>query len=359
MTSPEALESALREIEPADSEWLRRAIERQNTLTKPPGSLGLLEEIANRLCAMQRTLEPCIQNPAIFVFAADHGVCEEGVNPYPQSVTRQMLANFVAGGAAINALAESVGAKLFVVDVGVVGPPLEHSKLISRRIRPGTQNFCRSAAMSHEHAFAAIAAGMECAENAIRTGSTLLAIGEMGIGNTTVASALCAAITGAGSDTVCGPGTGCDDAGLARKRAAVRRALALHQTQIAGPLDMLARLGGFEIAAMCGVCISAAKNRIALLTDGFISTAAAAVAVSMNPAIRDYLIAAHESTEPGQRAFLEFLHLQPLLRLAMRLGEGTGAALAIPIVRAAVAAFRSMATFESAGVAKSISKSSG
>ncbi len=353
MIASQYLESALDAIVPASSEWLERAQHRQNTLTKPPGSLGDLEEIANRLCAMQHTLEPCIQNPAIFVFAADHGVCQEGVNPYPQSVTRQMVANFLAGGAAINALAESVAANLFLVDVGVLGPPLDDSKLMTRRIGSGTNNFCREAAMSQPQAVAAIAVGMECAENAIRNGSTLLAIGEMGIGNTTVASALSAAITHADPDIVCGRGTGCDDTGLARKRDVVHRALALHGAHITSPLELLARLGGFEIAAMCGTCIAAARNRVAVVIDGFISTAAATIAVAMNPAIRDYLIAGHESTEPGQRAFLEFLQLHPLLHLNMRLGEGTGAALAIPLVRAAVAAFRSMATFESAGIAGS------
>jgi nicotinate-nucleotide--dimethylbenzimidazole phosphoribosyltransferase len=358
MTTSQYLESALDGIEPASSEWLARAQHQQNTLIKPPCSLGRLEEIANRICAMQRTLEPCIQNPAIFVFAADHGVCQEGVNPYPQAVTRQMVANFLAGGAAINALAESVGADLFVVDVGVLGPPLVDSKLITRRIGPGTNNFCREAAMSRQQAIAAIAVGMECAESVIHNGSTLLAIGEMGIGNTTVASALCTAITHADPDTVCGRGTGCDDTGLARKRDAVRRALALHGAHIPSPLELLARLGGFEIAAICGTCIAAARNRVAVIVDGFISTAAATLAVAMNPAIRDYLIAGHQSTEPGQRALLQLLKLQPLLDLNMRLGEGTGAALAIPIIRAAVASFRSMATFESAGITGSCAESS-
>jgi nicotinate-nucleotide--dimethylbenzimidazole phosphoribosyltransferase len=359
MTSWQELESELRNIEPADPEWFRRAVERQNTLTKPPGSLGRLEEIANRLCAMRRTLDPRIDDPTIFVFAADHGVCEEGVNPYPQSVTRQMVTNLLAGGAAINALAFSVGAELTVVDVGVLGPPLDDPKLISRRIGRGTRNLSREAAMSEQQAIAAIAAGIECAEAAIRAGSTLLAIGEMGIGNTTVASALCGAITKAESAAVCGRGTGSDDTGLARKREVVQRAIALHGEHLSTPLDLVARLGGFEIAAMCGVCVSGARNRIPVIVDGFISTAAAAIAVIMNPAIRDYLIAAHESAEPGHRAFLEFLQLWPLLHLEMRLGEGTGAALAIPLVRAAVTAFRSMATFESAGVADSIAKSFG
>jgi nicotinate-nucleotide--dimethylbenzimidazole phosphoribosyltransferase len=320
--------------------------------------LGKLEEIAVRLCAMQRTLEPTAANPTIFVFAADHGVCAEGVNPYPQSVTRQMLANFLAGGAAINAVAESVGASLMLVDAGVAGPGLVHSSLLSRRVAAATRNFCQEPAMSEAEALRGLEIGMECADNAVRGGSTVLAIGEMGIGNTTVASALCAAITKKDAELVCGPGTGSDEAALQRKKVAVRRALALHNREIATPLELLARLGGFEIAAMCGVCIAAARSGCAVLIDGFISTAAAALAGAMNQNIRDYLIAAHQSPEPGHRFLLEFLGLDPILRLDMRLGEGTGAALVIPIVRAAIATFRCMATFDTAGVAQSLPHSS-
>lgn len=352
MSALQTLDSALKSITPADVEWLRRAQDRQNSLTKPPGSLGRLEDIAAKLCAMQRTLEPSIKNPTIFIFAADHGVCQEGVNVYPQSVTRQMLANFLAGGAAINALAQSVNANLLLVDVGVLGPELNHPDLLTRRIGLGTSNICTHPAMSREQAIDAVLVGIESAETAVCSGSTLLGIGEMGIGSTTIASALCSAITKADPNIVCGRGTGCDDAALERKRQAVRRALILHTPHIADPLDLLARLGGFEIAAMCGVCIAAARLRIPVLMDGFISTAGAAIAVAMNPAIHDYLIASHQSTEPGHSAFLDHLHLLPLLQLGMRLGEGTGAAMAIPLVRGAVAAFRHMATFESAGVAR-------
>lgn len=333
--------------------WIRRARERQNKLTKPPGSLGRLEEIANQLCAIQQTLEPVVRNPAIFVFAADHGVCEEGVNAYPQSVTGQMVENFLRGGAAINAIAGVADAELHVVDVGVMGRPSQNPRLLVRCVAPGTRNICREPAMSGKQASAAMRVGMECAENAIGNGTTLLAIGEMGIGNTTIASAVCAALTDSDPAAVCGKGAAADGAGIPCKVDAVRRALALHKPHIQKPLDLLARLGGFEIAAMCGVCVEAASRRCAVLIDGFISTAAAAIAVSMNPAVRDYLIAAHESTEPGHRVLLQFLRLTPLLQLQMRLGEGTGAALAIPIVRAAIEAFRHMATFETAGVSDS------
>ncbi|HZQ55025.1 MAG TPA: nicotinate-nucleotide--dimethylbenzimidazole phosphoribosyltransferase [Bryobacteraceae bacterium] len=333
--------------------WIRRAQDRQNKLTKPPGSLGRLEEIANQLCAIQQTLEPVVRNPAIFVFAGDHGVCEEGVNAYPQSVTGQMVENFLRGGAAINAIARVADAELHVVDVGVIGSPSRNPKLLIRRVASSTRNICREPAMSAGEASAAMRVGMECAENAIRNGTTVLAIGEMGIGNTTIASALCAALTDSDPAAVCGKGTAADGAGIPCKVDAVRRALALHRPHIQTPLDLLARLGGLEIAAMCGVCMEAERSRCAVLIDGFISTAAAAIAVSMNPAVRDYLIAAHESTEPGHRVLFQSLRLRPLLQLQMRLGEGTGAALAIPIVRAAAETFRRMATFESAGVSES------
>ena len=332
--------------------WVRRAEERQKKLTKPPGSLGRLEEIANQLCAIQQTLEPVVRNPAIFVFAGDHGVCEEGVNTYPQSVTRQMVENFLRGGAAINAIAGVADAALHVVDVGVMGPPSQNPNLLVRRIASGTKNICREPAMSGCEALEAMHVGMECAGSAIRNRTTLLAIGEMGIGNTTIASALCAALTDSDPAAVCGKGTAADGAAIPCKVDAVRRALALHKPHIRTPLDLLARLGGFEIAAMSGVCMEAARSRCAVLIDGFISSAAAAIAVSMNPAVRDYLIAAHESTEPGHRVLLHFLGLTPLLQLQMRLGEGTGAALAIPIVRAATETFRRMATFESARVSE-------
>jgi nicotinate-nucleotide--dimethylbenzimidazole phosphoribosyltransferase len=335
--------------------WIRRAEERQNKLTKPPGSLGRLEEIANQLCAIQQTLEPVVRNPAIFVFAGDHGVCEEGVNAYPQSVTRQMVENFLRGGAAINAIARVADADLHVVDVGVMGPPSQNPNLLVRHIASGSKNICREPAMSGGEALEAIQVGMECAASAIRNRTTLLAIGEMGIGNTTIASAICAALTDSDPAAVCGKGTAGHGAGIPCKVDAVRRALDLHKPHFQTPMDLLARLGGFEIAAMCGVCMEAARSRCAVLMDGFISTAAGAIAVSMDPAVRDYLIAAHESTEPGHRVLLQFLRLRPLLQLEMRLGEGTGAALAIPIVRAAIEAFRRMATFEAAGVSEASS----
>jgi nicotinate-nucleotide--dimethylbenzimidazole phosphoribosyltransferase len=339
-------------IQPVDSAWIEKARVRQLELTKPPRSLGRLEEIANRLAAIQGTLTPSLERARIVLFAADHGVCAEGVNPYPQAVTAQMVANFLRGGAAINALARVAGVDLEIVDAGVAYPIPETRGLIQRPIASGTKNFCIEPAMSRQEASKALALGAEMAERAAGAGCRLVGMGEMGIGNTTSASALAAALTGLDAPQVIGRGTGADDDCMTRKRAAVERALSLHRGRIAEPLDLLACIGGFEIGAMCGLCLGAALHRIAVLVDGFIATAAAALAVRMHAAVRDYLFAAHRSTEPGHAPLLELLGQEPLLDLEMRLGEGTGAALAVPIMRAAVEAFTRMATFESAGVAE-------
>jgi len=350
LSMPSDLTATLARIRAVDPEWHERARVRQLDLTKPPGSLGRLEEIANRMAAIQATRTPLVASPRVIVFAADHGVCAEGVNPYPQAVTAQMVGNFLRGGAAINALASAAGVELDIVDAGVANPIEELPGLIRRPIAPGTRNFCMEPAMSREQAEAATALGIELAERAAAESCTLLGIGEMGIGNTTAASALTAGLTGLDAAGVVGRGTGADDACLNRKRSAVERALALHGNRIAEPLDLLARLGGFEIGAMCGVCLGAAACGCAVVVDGFIASAAAALAVRFHRDVRDYLFPAHLSTEPGHTALLALIGHRPLLDLDMRLGEGTGAALAIPIVRAAVAAFTGMATFASAGV---------
>ncbi len=362
------LNATLERIQPVDPSWIERARARQLELTKPPGSLGRLEEIANRLAAIQETLAPSAAHARLVLFAADHGVCAEGVNPFPQSVTAQMVANFLRGGAAMNALAGVAGVELLIVDAGVANPIPGASALIRRPIAPGTANFCRGPAMSEAQAIASLELGIEMSgvdvgqafppanrlpgETAWPTGKLhLLAAGEMGIGNTTSASALAAVLTGLSPAAVVGRGTGADEACMARKLAAIERAVELHAPHIHTPLDLLARLGGFEIGAMCGLFLGAAAHRSAALVDGFIATSAAALAVRFQPAVRDYLIPAHRSTEPGQAPLLEMIGHRPLLDLEMRLGEGTGAALAVPVVRAAVAAFTGMATFASAGVA--------
>jgi nicotinate-nucleotide--dimethylbenzimidazole phosphoribosyltransferase len=344
------LEALLERIRPVDPQWIEHARARQLQLTKPPGSLGRLEEVANRIAGIQATLSPAVDRARIVVFAADHGVCAEGVNPYPRAVTAQMVANFLRGGAAINALARVAGADLEIVDAGVAYEIPEIDGLIRRPIARGTANFCCEPAMTPEQAEAALLLGIEMAERAAAQGCTLLGMGEMGIANTTAASALTAALTGVDPAAVTGRGTGADDACMARKRAAIERALALHAGCVHDTLDLLARLGGFEIGAMAGFSLGAAANRCAVVVDGFIATAAAALATRFSANVKDYLFASHRSTEPGQAPLMELIGHAPLLDLQMRLGEGTGAALAVPVIRAAVAAFTGMATFASAGV---------
>lgn len=340
----------LSQIRPIDPDWIEAARLRQLELTKPPGSLGRLEEIANRCAAIRETFDITASRPRIVLFAADHGVCAEGVSAYPQEVTAQMVLNFLRGGAAINAFARAGGIDLKVVDIGVAMPLPASVDLISRRVAHGTRNFCAEPAMTEAETIAAIEIGIELAGNAASDGCDLLGFGEMGIGNTTSASAIAAALTGEPIEAVVGAGAGSDDACMARKRSAVERALALHADSLNTPLGILRCLGGLEIAAMCGFCLGAAAARIPVVTDGFIATAAAALAVRICPAVSGYVFASHRSVEPGHAHFLAILNEEPLLDLGMRLGEGTGAALAIKLMQASIAAFTGMATFASAGV---------
>ena len=344
------LEAALQHIAPIDSRWIEAARLRQLELTKPPGSLGRLEEIANRCAAIRESFVFTAARPLIALFAADHGVCVEGVSPYPQEVTAQMVLNFLHGGAAINAVARAGGIELRIVDAGVANPLPASDGLISRRAAPGTRNFCEGEAMTGSEMQLALNTGVEVASEAAASGHDLLGFGEMGIGNTTSASAVTAALTDQPLDAVIGPGAGADSACLARKRSAIGRGLARHAGRLATPLGILQCVGGLEIAAMCGFALGAAAHRLPVAVDGFIATAAAALAVRLCPACSGYLFAAHRSTEPGHTHLLAILDQRPLLDLEMRLGEGTGAALAMKVIQSAVAAFTQMATFASAGV---------
>jgi nicotinate-nucleotide--dimethylbenzimidazole phosphoribosyltransferase len=329
------LEKTFQGIREIDQDWIRKAALRQLELTKPPGSLGRLEEIANRCVAIAGSFAVTANRPRIVLFAANHGVCAEGVSAYPQAVTAQMVANFHHGGAAINALARAGGIELKVVDVGV---------------EKGTCNFCEGPAMTESEMNAAMETGIAMANEAVNSGCDLLGFGEMGIGNTTSASAITAALTGRTIDAVVGSGAGADDACMSRKRSAIERALVLHAGHLGDPFGILQCVGGFEIAAMCGFVLGAASRRVPVVTDGFIATSAAALAVRMGPAAIGYLFASHRSAEPGHAYLLKLIDQEPLLDLGMRLGEGTGAALAMQVIRAAIAAFTEMATFGSAGV---------
>jgi nicotinate-nucleotide--dimethylbenzimidazole phosphoribosyltransferase len=340
----------IEQIRAVDKKWIDLAAKNQLQLTKPPGSLGRLEEIANRCVAIKESLSITANRPRIVLFAADHGVCEEGVSMYPQEVTLQMVQNFLHGGAAINSFARSLSIDLKVVDVGVATEPPVSSDLINRRISPGTRNFCRCQAISLDEMDDALDAGVGMARDAAAAGCDLLGFGEMGIGNTTAASAIAAALTGKPVDSVVGRGTGADEECMVRKRSAVKRGLKVNAARLKSPTGILQSFGGFEIAAMCGFCLGAAAYRVPVVMDGFIATAAAALAVRMCPAVSDYLFAAHRSAEPGHAHLLSMMGQEPLLDLGMRLGEGTGAALAMKIMQASVAAFMGMATFASAGV---------
>jgi nicotinate-nucleotide--dimethylbenzimidazole phosphoribosyltransferase len=318
--------------------------------TKPRHSLGRLEELTCKLAAIHRTPKPPIPTKAIVVMAADHGIAREGVSAYPPEVTWQMLLNFARGGAAINVLARQAGARLLVVDMGVNGPDEGVAGVLSRRIARGTCNLAQGPAMTEQQAAAAVDTGITIARELASSGVDLIGIGEMGIGNTTSATALLAALTGHSVEDIVGRGTGIDDATLTRKTALIKQALALHAPKGKRPEEILAALGGFEIAGLAGVVLGAAACKVPVLLDGFIASTAALVACRLAPLAAKYLIASHQSVEVGHRVVLELLQCKPLLHFAMRLGEGTGAALTMPIVEAAVRILHEMASFESAGV---------
>ena len=338
------------QLEDLDQSWLEQAAARQLTLTKPPGSLGRLEEIANRLAAIQRTTTPNVARKRIYVVAADHGVTEEGVSAYPGEVTAQMVDNFLGGGAAINVLGRHGDIDVRVVDAGVAADLASRDGLITVKNLRGTANFARGAAMSRDEAERLITAGIDLARTAKADGIQLLGIGEMGIGNTTAASAITAALTRANPANLTDRGTGVDDERLAHKIAIIRRALETNQPDATDPIDVVAKVGGAEIAVMMGVVIGAALSQLAVIADGFISTAAAALAVSLCPKTRDYLFLAHRSVERGHAALIDLFNLEPLFDLKMRLGEGTGAALAMHIVDASARVLSEMATFSEANV---------
>ena len=338
------------QIEPIDRSWLNAARERQLTLTKPPGSLGRLEEIANRLAAIQRTVKPVVTNKRIYVVAGDHGVTAEGISAYPREVTPQMVDNFLRGGAAINVLGRAGGIEVRVVDAGVDADLSYRAELIQAKIVRGTANFATSPAMTREEAEACLAAGIRLGRTAAEEGINLLGIGEMGIGNTTAASAITSVLMRCDPEAVTGRGTGIDDAGLAHKIVVIRRAVELNQPNAADATDVLAKVGGAEIGVMAGIVLGAAANRLPIVADGFISTTAAALALTLQPNVRDYLFNGHRSAERGHTALIDFIGEQPLLDLSMRLGEGTGAALAMHVIEGAAKLLCEMATFADAGV---------
>ena len=370
------------DIPPIDAAAARAAAERQRILTKPPGSLGRLEDVACRLAGIQGTALPTVRNRWIVVAAADHGVTGDSVSAYPQEVTTQMVRNFLSGGAAINVLARHCGARLMVVDAGIRGPVLtevgsrfhgndggadgnnegadgndggtggndEGTGLLTMRTGNGTANFAREPAMSLEQARLSISNGAEVADDLVNRGAHLVAGGDMGIGNTSSAAAICAAMSRTDPARVTGRGAGLDDAGLERKVAVIRRGLELHKPDPANPLGVLSAVGGFEIGFLAGLMLGLAERRVAIALDGFIVTSAALIAHALNPRVVDYIFACHLSVEPGHSVALEHLNLHPLLDLKMGLGEGSGAALGMTIIDAAARLHAGMATFDEAAV---------
>lgn len=335
-----------------DETAIAAAQARQGMLTKPPGALGRLEELAVELAGLQRCERPRLERVRIVVFAADHGVAAEGVSAFPQAVTVEMIRNFARGGAAISVLARSLGATLEVVDVGAAGAVEPLPGVVSRRVADGSANFCRKPAMSVEQRDNALSAGREAVERGLAAGMDLFIGGEMGIANTTVATAVACAILHLDPALVAGAGTGLDAAGIGHKAEVVRRALARHREELEQPLDILRCVGGFEIAALAGAYIAAAQAGVPVLVDGFITTTAALMAVQINPSVRPWLLFSHHSAERGHGRLLAALEAHPLLSMGLRLGEGSGAATALPLLQLACRLHGEMATFAEAGVSE-------
>ena len=337
-------------IHALDEAARQRVLAAWDEKTKPRGSLAALEALTARIAAIRGTADLGPLRASIVLAAGDHGYAAEGVSAYPPSVTRQMLGTYAAGSAAINILARRAGADLLVVDAGA-SEPFEHQAVRSLRLGAGTRNGADGPAMTREEAERGLEAGASLVEELADDGVGIVALGDMGIGNTTAASALCAALLPARPEDVCGRGTGIGDEALARKIEVVRRALETNRPDPGDPAGTLAALGGYELAVLAGVCLGGPQRRVVVLLDGFVTAAAALVAVRLNPVVADYLLASHRSPEPGHALVLAELGLSPLLDLGLRLGEGSGAALALPLVQSALALLAEMATFEEAAVA--------
>jgi len=346
------IDATIQQISALDHKLMGRAQDRLNNLTKPLGSLGRLEELAKLVVGITAKECPVFKNKVIFTLAGDHGITEEGVSAFPKEVTPQMVYNFIKCGAGINVLARHVGARVVIVDMGVACDLEPHQGLIIKKVNYGTKNMSKCPAMSREEAVKAIENGMEVFEEEFKKGIDIIGTGDMGIGNTTASAAITSVITGKAVSDVTGKGTGIDDRSLANKIKVIEKSIAINRPQPQDALDVLSKVGGFEIGGLCGVILAAASKRVPVVIDGFISTAAALIAYKLAPQVKDYLIAAHCSVEKGHRAILDYIGLKPILDLNLRLGEGTGAALGIGIVEAGIKILNEMATFKSASVSK-------
>ncbi len=347
-----SLQTVLDRIQPVDFQWLEKAQARLNRLTKPLGSLGRLEELAARYVMITGEVKPSVPRGAVFTFAADHGVTEEGVSAYPREVTPQMVLNFLRGGAGVNVLARHAGVDVKVVDIGVDYDFGMVPELIARKVMRGTRNLLSEPAMTRAQAEQSVMVGVELASEAVQEGIGLIGTGDMGIGNTTPSAAITSVMTGQAVDEVTGRGTGIDDVGHARKISVIRQALDLHRPDRNDALDVLTKVGGLEVGGLAGLMLGAAAARVPVVLDGFIAGAAALIAVGLQPRCREYLIASHRSVERGHQAIMDHLGVKPLLDLDLRLGEGTGACLGMSLVCAAIKIYNEMATFDEAGVSE-------
>jgi len=349
------IEEMIKRIEPLNEELMEGAQRRLDNLTKPQGSLGRLEELAKKVVGITGKKNPSLRNKVIFTIAGDHGVVKEGVSAFPQEVTPQMVYNFIKGGAGINVLARHIRAKVIVVDMGVASElKIKNEKLKIKKIGYGTKNMAKGPAMTREEAIRSIEAGIEVFEEEYKNGINILGLGDMGIGNTTPSSAITAVITGRPVEEVTGRGTGINDGIFENKIKVIKKAIELNKPNPKDPIDVLAKVGGFEIGGLAGSFLAAAAHRTPVVTDGFIVTAGALIAFELEPRVKDYIFASHSSVEVGHQAILEKMGLRPLLNLDMRLGEGTGACLGINLIEAGVKILTQMATFESAEVSKSL-----
>jgi nicotinate-nucleotide--dimethylbenzimidazole phosphoribosyltransferase len=348
----EKLKKATKDIPGIDHEITKKTQKRLDNLTKPLGSLGRLEELAKQICGITGKVSPSLENKVIFTLAADHGVTDEGISAYPKEVTAQMVYNFLRGGACINVLARHVGVKVIVVDIGVAEDLKPHPKLITKKVNYGTKNMAKGQAMTKEEAVKAIETGIEIFDEELKNGIDILGTGEMGIGNTTAASAITACFINKPVEAITGRGTGLDDQGLKNKIDIIKRSLSLNKPDPSDPIDVLSKVGGFEIGGLAGIILAAASKKVPVVIDGFISGAAALVAFKIEPKVKDYMIAAHMSQERGHKIILEYIGLRPLLDLDLRLGEGTGGALGIGLADAAIKILTQMATFKSANVSE-------
>jgi len=350
------LNEIISKIERIDYSLAEKTQKRLDALTKPQGSLGRLEELAKQIVEITKNDNPSIKNKVIFTMAADHGVTEEGISAYPKEVTPQMVYNFLRGGAGINVLARHAGARVVVVDMGVACDLEKYQELLIKKVNYGTKNMAKGPAMTRNEAVKSIDAGIEVFEEELKKGIDIIGTGDMGIGNTTASSAIASVITGRPAQDLTGRGTGIDDKTLAKKQEVIKKAIGVNKPDAKDAIDVLSKVGGFEIGGLAGVILGAASKKIPVVIDGFISGAAALIAYRLEPKVKDYLIAAHCSVERGHRIILDYIGLKPLLDLDLRLGEGTGAALGMSIVEAAIKILTEMATFQSASVSERINK---